>query len=311
MKTAFFEIRDKDQQVYFSQNLEGHEVAFFENPLNEDSIPQNTDFEVISIFVQSLLTPKVLNSFPNLKYITVRATGFDNVNCEFAKTKNISISNVPAYGSNTVAEFTFGAIIDFLREIERAKQQARQGDYSEATFAGTEIKGKKFGVIGLGSIGARTAELALGFGAKVFYWSRNRKKNYERKRIKYRTIANLLKESDIITLNLALNPKTNGFLGRTRLSLIKKGALLVNPSPMELIGLKALVSRLKKKAISFILDHSDEMTKEQLRLLKPYKNCLIYPPIAYTTEEATALKKDIFVDNLENFLKGKPSNKVN
>ena len=95
------------------------------------------------------------------------------------------------------------------------------------------------------------------------------------------------------------------------MSLIKKGALLVNPSPMELIGLKALVSRLKKKAISFILDHSDEMTKEQLRLLKPYKNCLIYPPIAYTTEEATALKKDIFVDNLENFLKGKPSNKVN
>jgi len=253
----------------------------------------------------------LMDQASKLRYIGMLGTGVGGVDLKYATKKKITVCNIAGYATEGVAEFTFGAIIDFLREIERAKQQARQGDYSEATFAGTEIKGKKFGVIGLGSIGARTAELALGFGAKVFYWSRNRKKNYERKRIKYRTIANLLKESDIITLNLALNPKTNGFLGRTRLSLIKKGALLVNPSPMELIGLKALVSRLKKKAISFILDHSDEMTKEQLRLLKPYKNCLIYPPIAYTTEEATALKKDIFVDNLENFLKGKPSNKVN
>lgn len=80
---------------------------------------------------------------------------------------------------------------------------------------------------------------------------------------------------------------------------------------MELIELDALVARLKKGNLTFILDHSDEMTEEQLAKLKPLKNCVIYSPIAYTTKEATELKKGIFVSNLENFLKSKPTNKVN
>jgi phosphoglycerate dehydrogenase-like enzyme len=80
---------------------------------------------------------------------------------------------------------------------------------------------------------------------------------------------------------------------------------------MEIVDLEAIVERLKRNEISFILDHSDEMTTEQLTMLKPYKNCVIYPPIAYTTNEATALKKGIFISNLVNFLKNTPTNKVN
>ena len=80
------------------------------------------------------------------------------------------------------------------------------------------------------------------------------------------------------------------------------GALLVNPSPMELLDLNALVKRLKKGDLSFILDHSDEMTPEQLKKLKQFKNCVIYPPIGYTTKEATSIKQGIFVNNLNSFL---------
>ena len=93
--------------------------------------------------------------------------------------------------------------------------------------------------------------------------------------------------------------------------MVKKGALVVNPSPMELVDLDALVARLGENDLIFILDHSDEMTGEQLAKLKPFKNCIIYPPIAYTTHEATELKKGVFVGNLENYLEKEPTNKVN
>lgn len=271
---------------------------------------KNTDCLLVKLGAK--VGKEIMDKAPKLKYIGMLGTGVGGIDLVYAKKKKITVCNITDYATEGVAEFTFGVIIDYLRELERAKHQARKADYSEASFfTGTEIKGKNFGVIGLGNIGSRVAEIAKAFGAKVSYWSRSRKKKLEKIGIKYKTINDLLKSSDIITINLSLNPQTNNFLNKERVKLIKKGALLVNTSPMELIDSKALALRLKNKNISFILDHSDEMTKEQLDLVKPYKNCVIYPPLGYTTQEATALKKGIFVGNLENFLEGKPTNKVN
>jgi len=248
----------------------------------------------------------IIDKAPNLKYIGMLGTGYGGIDSGYAVSKNVAVCNIADYATEGVVEFTFGAILEHLRELERGKKQARDGDYSESTFTGTEIKGKNFGVIGLGNIGRRTAEIAKGFGAKVNYWSQNKKEGFN-----YQEIDDLLKNSDIITLNLALTPDTEGFINKNRIQMIKKGALMVNPSPMELVDIEALVARLGQDNMSFILDHSDEMTKEQLSKLKPFKNCIIYPPIAYTTNEATELKKGIFVGNLENFLKGSPTNKIN
>jgi len=273
---------------------------------------QLEDVDCVMLKLGAKFGKDLINQASQLKYIGMLGTGVGGIYLEYAAKKKVTVSNITDYATEGVAEFTFGAIIDYLRELERAKQQARKKDYSEASFfTGKEIKGKKFGVIGLGNIGARVAEIARVFGANVYYWSKNRKKLLEKKGIKYKEINNLLKSCDIISLNLELNPETNIFLNKERVKKIKKGALLVNASPMELIDLNALVKRLRNKDLSFILDHSDEMTKEQLTLIRPNKNCVIYPPLGYTTQEATALKKGIFVSNLKNFLKGKPSNKVN
>lgn len=252
-----------------------------------------------------------IDKAPKLKYIGMLGTGVGGIDLKYAADKGITVCNIANYATEGVAEFTFGVILDYIRELEKAKVQARGGNYSESGFAGTEIKGKNFGVIGLGNIGLRTAELAIGFGAKVSYWSKHRKKQAENKGINFRKIEEVLKSSDIITLNISLNSESVGFLSRKLIQLIKKGALLVNPSPMELVDLEAIEEKLKAKEISFILDHSDEMTKEQLNKLKSIENCVIYPPIAYTTKEATALKKGIFINNLKNYLKGSPTNKVN
>lgn len=110
---------------------------------------------------------------------------------------------------------------------------------------------------------------------------------------------------------MSFNPQTQYFLDAKRIEMIKSGAVVINTAPMELIHIGVLEKRLKKGDLTFILDHSDELDLEVAKRLSKFNNCILYPPIAYTTKEATNLKQEIFVSNLENFLKGKPTNKVN
>jgi len=166
-------------------------------------------------------------------------------------------------------------------------------------------------VIGLGRIGLRVAELALAFGADVFFWSRNHNKEAEAKRIKYQDIETLLSECDFISLHLALNKETEFFLYEACVEKIKSGALLLNLAPNELIDYNALEKRIAIGDIVYIMDHTDELMPEQAKRLLRYKNCIMYPPIGYTTKEATVKKQEIFVENIESFLKGAPMNKVN
>ena len=120
----------------------------------------------------------------------------------------------------------------------------------------------------------------------------------------------LIKEADCLSLNLAQTPETEKFLNQKRLALLKPGAVIVNTAPMELVDIDALEKRLAQGDIIFILDHSDEMGKEDLTKLKKHENCIIYPPIAYVSEEARITKQEMFLGNMESFLKGSPVNVV-
>ncbi len=253
----------------------------------------------------------IIDKAPKLKYIGMFGTGYGNIDTKYAKSKKIAVCNVPNYSTESVAELVFAVILEQLRELETAKKQARNKNYSEDGFSPTEIKNKKFGILGLGNIGKRVAELALCFGADVGYWSRNRKIDIESKGIKYENADDLILKSDFLTLHLSHTNDTEKFLNKGRIQKIKKGAIVINTSPMELVDIDALELRLKAGDITFILDHSDEMTKENLERLSKYPNCIIYPPIGYITKEAGINKQEIFAKNLENFLQGAPTNKVN
>ena len=252
-----------------------------------------------------------IDAAPNLKYIGTLSIAFNRVDIGYAKTKGISVCNLAGYCTEAVAEFVFAAILEQMRELERGKQVAREADYSGYGFSAIEIKDKIFGVLGLGRIGTRVAEIALGFGAKVCYWSRNRKTNIEKKDIEFVDADKLVSESDFISLNFALTNDTKNFLNEERTGNIKSGAVIINTCPMELVDIDALEKRLAKGDITFILDHSDETSAEELAKISKYKNCIIYPPIAYVSKEARIEKQRLFVDNMENFLRGSPTNKVN
>lgn len=151
----------------------------------------------------------------------------------------------------------------------------------------------------------------MAFGADVFYWSRNRNKEFENKGIKYQGIETLLSECDFISSHPAFNKETELFLNENRIAKIKHGALFLNLAPNELVDLNALEKRLAIGDVVYIMDHTDELTSEQAKQLSQYKNCIMYPPIGYTTKEATIKKQEIFVVNVESFLKGEIANRVN
>ncbi|MEK7071101.1 MAG: 2-hydroxyacid dehydrogenase, partial [Patescibacteria group bacterium] len=240
----------------------------------ESDSKKHPETDVLLVKLGAKIGKELIDSFPNLKYIGMLGTGYGGIDTKYAAQKGITVTNIADYATEGVAEFTLAILLEHLRSVEKAKSQAKQGNYSD-DFIGKEIKGKTFGVIGLGHIGLRTAELAKAFGANVIYWSHHRKKEAESKGIKYSE--NVLSSADIITVNLALNSETENYLNADRVASIKRGAIVINPSPMELFDFNTLVDRLKKGDITFILDHSDEMTTEQLDVLKSIDNCIIYP----------------------------------
>ncbi len=252
-----------------------------------------------------------IDAAPNLKYIGTLAAAYHKIDTKYSRQKGIPVTNIAGYCTESVAEFIIAAILSEIRQLDEGKERARNKNYGFAGMSASEIKGKVFGIFGLGNIGTRTAELAQGFGADVRYWNRTRKKDCEAKGIKYNDKDALLKDADFISINFAHTPDTDKFLDEGAFSKIKSGAIVVNTVPMETTDLAALENRLKKNDMTFILDHSDLMKQEELDILHKYRDCIIYPPIAWNSKEARVNKQNLFIGNIENFLKGKPTNVVN
>ncbi len=334
MHIAFFEITEAEKKEYFSQNLSEFEIEFFENPLSEDSLPKNTDFEVISTFVASKINPKVIAAFPNLKLITVRATGFDNIDVEYAKSKNILVSNVPSYGSNTVAEYTFGLILSLSRNIPQAVNRLKMsGEFSFEGFRGFDLNGKTLGVVGTGKIGSNVIKIAKGFNMKVLamdpYPNEELAKNLE---FNYVSLEELLKDSDIVTLHVPLSAKTQHLISKNNIRLMKKGGILINTSRGGIVDTDALYQALILNhlggAALDVLEEEYEL-KEEAELLAQDKipqkdfqnlvedhilmhlpNVIITPHMAFYTKEAEFSIMETTINNIKGILSSNPQNLV-
>ncbi len=253
------------------------------------------------------VTKEMINAAPLLKYVGALATAFGKIDIQHAREKGIKVTNVPGYSTGAVAEFTIAAILEIMHSIEEGKRRGKEGNYSEDGIRTREIKGKIFGIVGLGRIGRRIAELAQCFGADVRYWSRQKKDVP----FKYQDADSLLKEADILSINLAETPETEKFLNNERVDSLKSGAIIICTAPMELVNIDALAARLAQGDITFIFEHSDETSREDLEKLSQYKNCVIYPPMANITDEAKQNKQQIFMENIRGFLEDNPINVVN
>lgn len=334
MKICIFEVTEDEKRDYFSENLEDHELVFFEEPLTEESLPEETDFEIISVFVGSKVTDKVISAFPNLRHIATRSTGFDHIDIRFARDKNISVSTVPAYGSHTVAEFTFGLILSLSRNIPQGVNRLKMAnDFDFEGLRGFDLSGKTLGVVGTGKIGSNVIKIAKGFNMKVLafdvHQSQELKNNLG---FEYVSLGELLRNSDIVTLHTPYSNETHHLINKENILLMKKGAFLINTSRGGVIDTDALFLTLTQGhlggAALDVLEEENDLKEEAELLSRPrttnqelktiledhvlihLPNVIVTPHMAFYSKEAEFSILETTVKNIKAALSGNPENLV-
>lgn len=331
MKIAFFGLKEQEKKDYFKNSLAGHEIVFIDQDLNEDSLPKELNFDIISIFIQSKATPKVIDAFPNLKMIAVRATGFDNVDLKHAKEKNITVANVPSYGSHTVAEFTFGLILSISRKIPQAITKVKdEVEFDHEGLKGFDLYGKTLGVIGTGKIGANVIKIAKGFGMIILAYDTFPNLGLAQTfNFNYVTLEQVLKDSDIVTIHVPAAPQTHHLINKDNIFQMKKGSILINTARGDVIDTDALYQALADNHLTAagldvlegeanLNDNPDKQEFEPLLMKGILENSqiiknphvIVTPHAAFYTTEAEQAIMQTTVENIQGYAVGLPKNVV-
>lgn len=329
MKIAFFSLRKSFQRRLVSQKPFGkkHKVYFFADPLDANHLPSQRDFDVISVFVDSHLNAQVLKKFPKLKLIAARSTGIDHIDLSFCKKHKIVVANVPTYGENTVAEHAFGLLLALSKRIFDGYQQLRENTtFDPWALEGFDLKGKTLGVVGTGNIGRHMIKIGNGFEMKVIAYDKFPQPELEKElEFKYvRTLNELLKKSDVVSLHVPLLKSTRHLINNRNIKIIKKGAVLINTSRGEVVETRALLKALQSGHLAGAgLDVVEEegALKDDLEYLTVKKaseqeirtilanhilidmpNVIMTPHSAFNTKEALARIIDKTINNINEFL---------
>ena len=198
-------------------------------------------YRAVMVRSRTKITAAVVSRGDNLKVIARIGSGYDNIDIDSARKKKITLVNAPDANSQAVAEMTIGLMLVLFRVIYRAVRSMADGKWLKNELWGTELSGKKVGVLGYGHVGRKVVDLLKAFGAEVAVYSRN---------YQTATLEELFRQSDIITLHLSLNDKTKGMVGEELLGLMKKEAFLINISRGQVVDEEALFKVLSEKKIA-------------------------------------------------------------
>lgn len=290
------------------------DVTRYDGTAPDQVIARAQDADVL--LVNKVKLPEsVLSQLPKLKYVGVLATGYDNVDTAAAASRNIAVTNVPGYSSDSVAQLTFALLLELChhagehsRRVLEEKAWSRQPYYCFWDFPLSELAGRTMGVVGLGRIGVRVAEIARAFGMNVIACTRTPKDIAGVKCVDFDT---LLAESDVISLNCPLTEQTRGLINADALAKMKKTAYLINTSRGGVIVENDLRRALDACVIAGAAVDvlSSEPPAEDNPLLHA-KNIVVTPHIAWATTEARTRLLAIVTDNLSAYLRGERLNRV-
>src|SRR5918996_3896160 len=212
---------------------------------------------VVTIRARTAFDAALLSELPNLRLIAVTGTGYNQIDVDGATERGILVCNSPGRSSQSVAELSMALLLATVRQIPRADQAVRRGDWSDpwATLQGHDLAGRTLGILGLGKIGPIMARLGSAFGMRVLAWSENL--TLERAAAAgagLPPLDELLAESDAVSIHLRLSPRTRGLLDGRRLGRMRPGAVLVNTSRGEIVDEAALVAALREGRLSAGVD---------------------------------------------------------
>lgn len=253
-----------------------------------------------------------LESATRLRVISFTGIGVgDNVDLDLARARGITVTNTPGYADNTVAEHAIALLLDLARNVTRLDRDTRAGGWTKA-WRGVELRGRTLGIVGFGGIAARTAEIARALGMRVLVWTRRPDpERAARHGVAFVPLDEVLAESDVISVHVALSRETVGLIGAAELAATRPGVLLVNTARGEIIDETALIAALMSGHVAGA--GLDVFAEEPLPGDHPFRRLdtvVITPHTAYNTPEATAAITDIAIANLEAFFAGDPRNVV-
>jgi len=266
------------------------------------------------VTVTTPVTEEVLDRHPNCRLVAVSFTGFNHVDLEACKKRGIAVVNVPAYSTDAVAELSVGLALAVYREIPASERTLRSGGWAHSA-GGIEIRDKVVGIVGLGDIGMRTAELFRAFGPKeLLGWSRKDKAAFMAPAIggKHVSLEELFERCDIVSIHVALNADTLGFVSRALMEKLRPEAVLVNVARGGVIDQVAMADLLTQRRFRAGLDvfATEPVPADDPILKVPADQVVLTPHVAYKSLEALRRRIQITAANVRGYADGNPQNVV-
>lgn len=322
----------EDDQARLQADL-GHagDLRFTLESLTAENIDAEAD--VVSVFVASEVRRDAIEQMPNLKLIACRSTGFNNIDIGAAKERNVAVLNVPTYGENTVAEYTFGLLLSLTRRIVEASAAFDHGGAGHNDLRGIDLHDKTLGLIGTGRIGRNVAAIAKGFGMIVKAYDLYPNNEWaDQNGVDYVELDELLQASDFITLHVPYSDELHHMINSAKLELFKPSAILINTARGELVDTHALLDalangRLYGAAIDVfegeslvdvhnellaLRDNNHDLIEHALEqdALGKLPNVIVTNHNAFNTVEAIGRINQTTADNIVKFLNGETQNSV-
>ena len=291
-------------------------VTVYERTAPAEAAARIGDAEIVLIN-KTPITAELLDACPSIRLICVQATGYNVVDCQAAKERGVWVCNVPDYGTNAVAQFTFSLLLELCNCVGHHDQTVHAGKWCDCpTFCywdtpQMELYGKTLGIIGFGRIGRAVGKIANAFGMKVLAYNRSRCPEGEAIG-QYVDLETLLASSDIISLHCPLTQDNSGLINKDTISKMKDGAILLNTARGPLLNEQDVADALrsgKLRGAAMDVVSQEPMATDNPLLTAP--NCIITPHMAWAPIEARQRIIDCSVSSIRGFLDGKPVNTVN
>lgn len=323
MKLTFFSTQSYDKTFFEEHNKQfGFIIDFFEVSLNEKSVNLIDHSEAICVFVNDRITQPVVKllSAKGVKIIALRCAGFNNVDLNATAQYNIRVVRVPAYSPHAVAEHAVAMIMTLNRKTHKAYNRIREQNFSLGGLMGFDLFGKTIGVVGTGNIGKVFCKIMLGFGCRVLAYDVKEDESMLQAGVTYLPLDVLLPKADVLSLHCPLNEKTRYLIGDDTITLMKKGAILINTSRGVLINTKSVIKALKSGQLGalgidvyeqeeslFFRDLSEHLLEDDtIARLMSFHNVLITAHQGFFTQEAMNQIAATTFFNLKAFDSGEP-----
>lgn len=290
-------------------------TTIYDRSAAEEIVPRAKEAEIV-LTNKALLSRGVLAQLPKLKYIGVLATGYNVVDVQAARERGILVSNVPTYGTASVAQMVFAHLLNLTQRVAHHARTVAEGQWSKSVdwcywdSPLVELAEQTMGIVGFGRIGQATARIALALGMSVLAY--DTQPIAPSPGISGADLETLFRESDVVSLHCPLTPKTERLINRDRLAQMKPSAVLINTSRGGLVDEPALADALNRGQIAGA--GLDVLSTEPPRPDNPLltaKNCFVTPHLAWATRAARQRLLRIVVQNLRTYLAGQPENVVN